>query len=258
MMEAGMRDPATEAEAGLSVGAKLAAGSRRKGSWKGSLGNFKQASPRDAVSESILTLIRSGELKPGTRLPSEPELIAMTGVSRSSVREAIRSLETMGLVEIRRGKGTFIREIDTASMTDAQMLLMLADRKVLENLVEVRESLEPLMARLAAELATEEDIAALRHELEGMRHARDHEAWRPHHLAFHQALAGATHNIILTKIWGLITIFLKDSPLVTGTTSPSLPHVHDALFEAISGHDVERAMAAMAGHIRDMTSALQE
>lgn len=235
---------------------RSAAAAARKGSWNGRLGQFKQASPRDAVSESILSLIRSGELKPGTRLPSEPQLIEMTGVSRSSVREAIRSLETMGLVEIRRGKGTYIREIDTGGMTDAQMLLMLADRKVLENLVEVRETLEPMMARLAAERATDEDIVALRHHLDGMSHARDHEAWRPHHLAFHQALAEATHNIILTKIWGLISIFLKDSPLVTGSTSPSMPQVHEALVDAIVAHDVERADAAMARHIQDMMRIL--
>lgn len=253
-----MHDSATVGEPGSPAETAPAGAAKRRGSWKGDLGTFKQASPRDAVSEAIVALIRSGELKPGTRLPSEPQLIKMTSVSRSSVREAIRSLETMGLVEIRRGKGTFIREIDTTSMTDAQMLLMLADRKVLENLVEARETLEPLIVRLAAERATAEDIASLRHELEEMRHAQDHEAWRPHHLAFHQALAGATHNIILTKIWGLIIIFLKDSPLVTGNTSPILPHAHDAIFEAIDAHDVERATAAMAGHVRDMLRVLQE
>src|SRR5919112_2662579 len=219
-------------------------------SWDGKLSQFRQSSPRDAVSESILSLIRGGELKPGMRLPSEPQLIEMTGVSRSSVREAIRSLETMGLVEIRRGKGTFIREIDTGGMTDAQMLLMLADRKVLENLVEVREMLEPMMARLAAERGTDEDFAALHHHLEGMNHARDHEAWRRCHLAFHQALAEATHNIILTKIWSLITMFLKDSPLVTGTTAPSDPHLHEALFEAIAARDVARAEEAMVRHVK--------
>jgi GntR family transcriptional regulator, transcriptional repressor for pyruvate dehydrogenase complex len=232
-------------------------GPRRKDSWRGDLGQFKQASPRDAVSEAVLALIRNGELKPGTRLPSEPELIAMTGVSRSSVREAIRSLETMGLLEIRRGKGTYIREIDTGSVADAQMLLMLADRKVLENLIEVRITLEPLMARLAAERATAEDIAALRHAIDGMHHgAADIEEWRPPHLAFHQALAEASHNIILTKIWSLITMFLKDSPLVTGVTTPSLPNIHDDLFTAIINHDVERAEHVMADHIKDMQRAL--
>jgi GntR family transcriptional regulator, transcriptional repressor for pyruvate dehydrogenase complex len=232
-------------------------GPRHKDSWRGDLGRFKQASPRDAVSEAVLALIRNGELKPGTRLPSEPELIAMTGVSRSSVREAIRSLETMGLLEIRRGKGTYIREIDTGSVADAQMLLMLADRKVLENLIEVRITLEPLMARLAAERATAEDIAALRHAIDGMHHgAADIEEWRPPHLAFHQALAEASHNIILTKIWSLITMFLKDSPLVTGVTTPSLPNIHDDLFTAIINHDVERAEHVMADHIKDMQRAL--
>ncbi|MGN6673577.1 MAG: FadR/GntR family transcriptional regulator [Thermomicrobiales bacterium] len=234
-------------------------GPRRKDSWRGDLGQFKQASPRDAVSEAVLALIRNGELKPGTRLPSEPELIEMTGVSRSSVREAIRSLETMGLLEIRRGKGTYVREIDTGSVADAQMLLMLADRKVLENLVEVRITLEPLMARLAAERATDEDIAALRHSLDGMHHGlRSLEEWRPHHLDFHQALAEASHNIILTKIWSLITMFLKDSPLVTGATTPSLPNIHDDLFAAIANHEVERAEHVMAHHIKDMKRVLED
>lgn len=232
---------------------------KRQEKWAGQLGQVKpQISPRDAVSDEILRLIRSGELQPGARLPSEPQLIKMTGVSRSSVREAIRSLETMGLIEIRRGNGTYVREIDPSRHIDAQMLLMLADRKVLEDLVEVRLTLEPLIARLAAERATEADVRALGDALDGMRQARTHDDWRPPHLAFHQALATATHNIILTKIWGLVTMFLKDSPLVVGVLAPSRPHVHDGLYEAIAAHDVERAEAAMTEHIQDMTRVLSE
>jgi GntR family transcriptional regulator, transcriptional repressor for pyruvate dehydrogenase complex len=233
-------------------------GPRQKDSWHGDLGQFKQASPRDKVSEAVLALIRNGELKPGTLLPSEPDLIRMTGVSRSSVREAIRGLETMGLLEIHRGKGTYIREIDTGSVADAQLLLLLADRKVLENLIEVRITLEPLLARLAAERATNDDVTALRDALGGMQRASNHEEWRPSHLAFHQALAQASHNILLTKIWSLITMFLKDSPLVTGETRPSLPHSHDELVDAIADHDVTRAQDAMAQHIEDMRRVFSE
>jgi GntR family transcriptional repressor for pyruvate dehydrogenase complex len=222
------------------------------------LGQVKQVSPRDAVSDAILGLIRSGDLKPGDRLPSEPQLIEMTGVSRSSVREAIRSLETMRLIEIRRGKGTYVREIESDGITDAQMLLMLADRKVLEDLVEVRLTLEPLLATLAAERATEGDVAALREALDGMRHARSHDEWRPPHLAFHHALAEATHNILLSKIWSLITMFLKDSPLVTGTITASQPHVHDDLYEAVASRSARRAKAAMSEHIRDMARILKD
>lgn len=228
----------------------------RKAAWSTRLGQFKAASPRDAVSESILALIRSGELKPGARLPSEPQLIELTGISRSSVREAIRSLETMGLLEIRRGKGTYVRAIESGAMADAQMLLMLADRRVLENLVEVRVLLEPLMARLAAERATDDDLAALRRHLGEMARVLALDAWRPAHLAFHQALAEATHNIILSKIWGLVAIFLKDSPLVTGGTEPTLPHIHETLYEAIAAHHPDDAEAAMIQHVNDMTRAV--
>ena len=241
---------------GVNSSAEPTSAAARKEAWSGRLGQFKAHSPRDVVSESILALIRSGELKPGARLPSEPQLIELTGVSRSSVREAIRSLETMGLLEIRRGKGTYIRAIETGAMADAQMLLMLADRRVLENLVEVRVLLEPLMARLAAERATPDDVDALRRQLEAMRDAPDREAWRPPHLAFHQALAEATHNIIMSKIWGMVAIFLKDSPLVTGGTEPTLPHIHETLYAAIAAHDLDAAEAAMGQHVSDMTRVL--
>lgn len=222
--------------------------------WGDRMGQIKSVSPRDVVSEWLLDVIRGGDLKPGDRLPSEQELIQMTGVSRSSVREAIRSLATMQLVEIRRGKGTYIREVVPGGMTDAQVLLMLDDRKALEDLVEVRVVLEPLMAHLAAERAQEADLAAIQRALRGMDEAGHHAAWRKHHLDFHQALADATHNIILTKMWALIQMFLKDSPMVLG--QPSVPHVHDDLGDAIARHDVDRAETAMRAHIGEMTDIL--
>lgn len=230
---------------------------KRRESWPGRLVQVTHISPRDAVSEELLGLIRGGELQPGARLPSEPQLIAMTGVSRSSVREAIRGLETLGLIEIRRGKGTYVREISAGGVTDAQLLLLLDDRKVLEDLIEVRLVLEPLLVRLAAERATDEDIAALARALEGMAHARDHEEWHSPHLAFHQALATAAHNIILSKVWGTVTLFLTDSPLVTQNVTRAQPNVHEELYAAIAAHDAERAGLALAAHQRDMTRVLQ-
>ncbi|MGH2530973.1 MAG: FadR/GntR family transcriptional regulator [Thermomicrobiales bacterium] len=226
--------------------------------WQGDLGLFRHASPREAVSDAILGLIRGGELRPGMRLPSEPQLVRMTGISRSSVREAVRSLQTMGLLEVRRGQGTFVRNIDSESVTDAQLLLLLDDHTVLENLVEVRCALEPLIARVAAERATDEDIAAIGDALHAMTSAHGMDEWRPAHLAFHKAVVDATHNIILMKIWGLITVFLKDSPLVTGSLRVTMPHVHIDLYEAIRTRDGSKTAAAMAEHITDMQRALNE
>ena len=115
----------------------------------------------------MLDLVRSGELKPGMRLPSEPQLAEMTGISRTSVREAVRGLQTIGILEIRRGQGTFIRDINSSSVVDAQMMMLLDNYQALLDLVEVRRGIEPLIVQLAAERATDEDIAGLREALAG-------------------------------------------------------------------------------------------
>jgi GntR family transcriptional repressor for pyruvate dehydrogenase complex len=253
-----MMTVADEQDESTVVVARPKRGPKRMPPWQGDLGPFRVESPREAVSDAVLGLIRSGELRPGMRLPSEPQLVAMTGISRSSVREAVRSLETMGLLQVRRGQGTFVREIDAGSVTDAQLLLLLDNHKMLEDLVEVRCVVEPWIARLAAERATEEDIAAIRQALEAMHEAPNHEGWRPAHLAFHTALVNSTHNILLTKIWSLVTIFLKDSPLVTGVLTVTAPHVHDNLLAAIAAHDTDAAIAAMGTHVSDMMRALNE
>lgn len=232
-------------------------GPKRDQAWQGDLGQFRGASPRDAVSEAVLDLVRRGELKPGMRLPSEPQLAEMTGISRTSVREAVRGLQTIGILEIRRGQGTFIRDINASSVVDAQMLILLDNYQVLLDLVEVRGNIEPLIAQLAAERATEDDVAALQDALAEMIAAGDGEGWRPAHLAFHSALANATQNVILIKIWGLIVLFLRDSPLVTGRHSDFDAEVHRAIIDGIANHDPEAAVAAMNRHVADMQSAVK-
>ncbi len=232
-------------------------GPKRKQPWQGDLGQFRGASPRDAVSEAVLDLVRSGELKPGMRLPSEPQLAEMTGISRTSVREAVRGLQTIGILEIRRGQGTFVRDINSSSVVDAQMLMLLDNYQVLLDLVEVRRGIEPLIAQLAAERATDEDIATLREALDQMVESEKNDNWRPAHLAYHSALANATQNVILMKIWGLIALFLKDSPLVTGSHSVIDAEVHRNLVEGVANHDPDAAVAAMNQHIGDMLTALK-
>jgi GntR family transcriptional repressor for pyruvate dehydrogenase complex len=229
---------------------------KRPSTWNGQLAQVKSVSPREAVGEQILGLIRSGALKPGDRLPSEPELMAMTGVSRPSVREAIRSLASMQLVEIRRGKGTYVQQVAASGLGDGQVLLMLGDHQALKDLVEVRLALEPLVVRLAAERADQDDVRLLARAVEAMRQAPSQVEWRAAHLDFHEGLAHATHNIILTKMWTLVQMFLKDSPMVTGT--PSDPRVHEDLAGAIAAHDVDRAITAMQQHLTDMVTIVEK
>jgi GntR family transcriptional repressor for pyruvate dehydrogenase complex len=229
-------------------------GPKRKPPWQGDLGQFQGFSPREAVTDAIIGLIRNGDLKPGMRLPSEPQLVEMTGISRSSVREAVRGLQTMGLLEIRRGQGTFVREIESSSAVDAQMLLLLDNRQVLLDLMDVRQALEPLIARRAAEHADDEDKTRLRAALDQMKQAEYGQNWRPAHLEFHSALVDSTKNMLLMKIWSLVTIFLIDSPLVTATRSENDEKVHQRIFDSVAANDPDAAVQAIDHHIHDMLS----
>src|SRR5688500_2500945 len=116
---------------------------------------------RDVVVERLLDLLRSGALKPGDRLPPEPELMQLAGVGRSTVREAVRTLASMRLVDVRPGHGTFVCDTMTQGLTDPQMLVFLRDQGVLRDVMEARRVLEPEIARLAAERCTAADAHAL-------------------------------------------------------------------------------------------------
>jgi GntR family transcriptional repressor for pyruvate dehydrogenase complex len=224
--------------------------------WIGRIGQLKRVSLRDEVIALIVGMIRAGELRPGSRLPSEPRLLAMTGVSRSPLREALRELEAMGLIEILPGKGTFVREI-APETSDAQLILGLTDHELLKSIVEVRLTLEPLVAQLAAERATDQDLARLRAILDEMAAAgEDAERARNAHLAFHDALTDATHNVILAKVWSLFSVFYRDSPLLRGPETSVVPTAHEDLYAAIAAHNVDRAVALANGHNMDMLRIL--
>jgi GntR family transcriptional repressor for pyruvate dehydrogenase complex len=217
------------------------------------------------VTEQLLTMFRRGTLKPGDRLPTEVEIMRLTGVGRSTVREAVRSLTSMQLVEVRPGSGTYVRAHDNDHLQDPLMLFHLSSDQALADLVEARRAVEPTIARLAAERARPEDVEALERALaamagRGAKRTRWRD-WREDHLAFHTALARATHNIVLTRMWASVATFLRDSPLV-GSMPPAnwesfgLP-MHMRLGHAIAAHDAERAASAMDAHVEDMQNYMQ-
>lgn len=215
---------------------------------------------RQAVVEQLLSLLRSGAYGPGDRLPPEPELMRLTGVGRSTIREAIRGLASMQLVEVQPGRGTFVSSGSSQSLDDPKMLLLLSDRQAVVDLIEARTLIEPHIARLAAERATTEDVDAIRAALADQGRASDHAAWREAHLTFHEALARATHNLVLTRMWASIATFLRNSPLI----SPAQPStwdsvgraLHERIYETIAARDVAAAVAAMDEHVADMTGFL--
>src|ERR1700712_715651 len=116
-----------------------------------------------AVSAAVLERIRSGEFGPGDRLPTEKSLMAEDGVGRNSVREAVQALATLGLVDVRPGRGATVIGIESDAVMDAETISVLLKEEAVDDLYAFRRLLEIEIARKAATAATErdlEDIAA--------------------------------------------------------------------------------------------------
>jgi GntR family transcriptional regulator, transcriptional repressor for pyruvate dehydrogenase complex len=214
------------------------------------------------ISEEIVSqvkqLISKGELKPGDRIPSERELATMLGVSRPSVREAIMVLEAMGFVESRQGGGTYVKALTEASiMNPLAKLVEKRDPELLRSLAEVRMGLESWSAYLAAQRATNSDIAEMRRLYKVMEKQAAKGGWSPDVDAeFHYAITSASHNSlqmhVLDSIHSLfhatIQVALMEFYQQEGHVQLLLTHHHD-IMEAIAAHDPELARKKMMEHL---------
>ncbi len=214
------------------------------------------------ISEEIVSqikqLISKGELKPGDRIPSERELATMLGVSRPSVREAIMVLEAMGFVESRQGGGTYVKALTEASiMNPLAKLVEMRDPELLRSLAEVRMGLESWSAYLAAQRATDSDIAEMRRLYKIMEKQAAKGGWSPDVDAeFHYAITAASHNSlqmhVLDSIHSLfhatIQVALMEFYQQEGHVQLLLTHHHD-IMEAIAAHDPELARKKMMEHL---------
>lgn len=155
----------------------------------------------DDVVDRLVTAFALGLYVPGQQLPPERELAAMLGVSRTSVREALRQLTGEGYLEVRRGRtgGSFVRaEWGPQSAARVQRELV-AKWDAFEDVFDARTLIEPLIARTAAERRTDRDLVAIRAALQDYLDAPDHDASRRADARLHLAIAQATQNRILVE-----------------------------------------------------------
>ncbi len=147
------------------------------------------------VAHKIEQLVRSGDLKAGDRLPSEPDLAQMLRVSRGSLREALKGLMYLGLIKSRAGDGTYIQSsLSRVLNQHFQWMILLDEVKHLE-IYELRKIIEPDAAALAAKRATRSDIECLKAALDGLAEGRRNpELFRAFDIQFHDALAQASGN----------------------------------------------------------------
>jgi GntR family transcriptional repressor for pyruvate dehydrogenase complex len=217
----------------------------------------------DQVAAQLQQLVISNTLRTGEKLPSERELCELLGVSRTVVREAVRSLVVKGLLEVRRGGGTVVRSPDPALVSEMMTLMLSAGGRDVSftHVQEVRRLLEVELAGLAAERRDKADLQHMAAQLELMaEHAGDPERWAAADVAFHAAIAAATHNPLYPVLLGSIADMLievrRTGIRLPDTPARALKH-HRAVFEQIQDADRAGARKAMQDHLRESEETFQ-
>lgn len=205
------------------------------------------------VAERLETYILAGGFGTGDRLPSERDLAATFGVSRTAVREAVKLLSQRGLVRSDVGRGLFVGEGGTASILASLNVLLHLGGARLGDIVDVREALETTAARLATINATDAEIGVMGQTLDTMRayQAEGGERFRRAGTRFHLQLARASHNPVLHALLEpTMTLMMRAKTLVgvgPGVTPEGMRN-HERIFAAVAVRDADAAAVAVAHH----------
>jgi GntR family transcriptional repressor for pyruvate dehydrogenase complex len=221
---------------------------------------IEQTSVVEALRMQLLSLIREGKLKPGTKLPPEKELMVHFGVSRPALREALHTLVGLGLLDVRRGQGTYVREPSSSAAIRSDVVSLLLLSEDLKELQDIRRILEPELAVRVVQRATEEELDELEAVLDGMDEAVNcgqsiyESAW-----AFHRGLAQAAGNSAMAKILDILYEMLRaaQAPIYEHHFDPRQDiQAHRQLLDKFRKRDPALARAAMLQHITMVENGL--
>jgi len=221
------------------------------------------------VTHLLQEMILSGELQAGDQLPAERQMAEQMGVSRTVVREAVKTLEQMGLVRVLTGSGTYVSRIEPEAISQSIGMLIQQSIPSFEHLTEIRRMLETETAALAAERAGAEHIAALEQALERMRDAAALEEGHPGRierfiesdLAFHNVLVEAAGNpllpILLRPVSQHLLEFRRLTFSVPGGVQSSVDY-HAKILDEVKARDAVASRRAMTEHLKYAQKALEQ
>lgn len=221
----------------------------------GIIGPERNGTTSEGVISRLREMIHSGELRSGDRLPPERDLAKLFGVSRPSLRAGIRSLAAVGILQARQGAGTFVVKTDGSPSLDSDPLRLMASLHGFTSgeMFEARRSLEMSIAALAAERATSDHLALMSEEITGMYASLDDpEQFLVHDMRFHQAVAAASGNRILTSLMNMVATILFDVRSQTVKRAKDLKEsaeMHRHVYRAIRERSAEAARNAMRDHL---------
>jgi len=211
------------------------------------------------IARRIVDDIRRGGYGVGDRLPPEKPMLESYQIGRGTLREALRFLELQGVISLKPGPGggPTVEKPDASHLSTSLVLLLQFENAPFSSVVEARDSLEPIMARLAAQRLTEQDTAALVESVDQMRaNLKDRDIFLQTNKDFHETIAWASGN----QVFG----FLVDSliGIVDGTSlgvdypenrRHAVLAAHDRILQALLAHDEDLSEKAMADHLHEYT-----
>jgi GntR family transcriptional regulator, transcriptional repressor for pyruvate dehydrogenase complex len=208
------------------------------------------------VSAEIEKAIISREYPPGSKLPSENELCRQFGVSRTSVREALRSLNAHGMINIIKGKGVFVKDINTATVTDPlqKYLRLKLDRNYVMDLVHARQIIEPGIAYYASLNRTKEDLVQLENDLATLDDCEEGVVeFARLDMSFHLHLANASQNSVIPLILDPIHRLTPELTSVYAAVSNAkqiAQEWHKKILKAVINKEAEKARKFMIEHLK--------
>lgn len=211
--------------------------------------NIKTLSSQAA--DKLLTYIQENGLSSGDKLPTETELVKLLEVGRNTVREAIRLLVSRNIIVVRQGSGSFISDKNGVSDDPFGFSMVSDRRKLTDDLLQLRSIIEPKVAAIAAQNATDDEIQNLQNTLEELEKSmKSRKQYSAADKKFHDAIALCTHNMVMINLEPVIDqgIEVFSSEVEEQEFEQTLIS-HRAIFEAIKNHDTIAAEREMQFHI---------
>jgi GntR family transcriptional repressor for pyruvate dehydrogenase complex len=216
----------------------------------------------DIAIEKIREMIVAGELRPGDRLPREADLAQRLGLSRSSLREAVRALSLVRILDVRQGDGTYVTSLDPSLLLDALSFVVdLHHEGSLLHLLEARRVLEAEAATLAAQRIDDEQLAGLRELLEAMPACDTVEDFVANDMAFHRGIAVASGNPVIAKLLDSLSGPTLRARIWRGISEGGAIDrtiaEHRAIYDALEQRRPELAQAFMTAHLASVEAWVQ-
>jgi DNA-binding FadR family transcriptional regulator len=217
----------------------------------------------DQVARNLMAFIQSQELKPGSFLPPETRLAADLGVSRPIIREALKSLEGKGIIEVVSGKGAVVKPLDGQQLVFYFQRAIQMESEAIIDLLELRKGVEVQSAVLAAHRCTPDEIANLAQIIAEMRrNLHDSDAYVELDIAFHLQIAAMTRNTMIRTLVEALRVAINSTineSLIRKQTDEQLEHVqvgHETILACLERGDAEAAGHAMTAHFADAVMSL--